>query len=365
MARLGAGALQLFATLVAVALAARGAAAVVPRPSIMLTGDGGVISVTLYELSMPHAAARAVCTCLREHGKVQRVGHFIVSKFWMPSGLQQFTSVHNITDIVGVDVLSANTPFTANLLGSYADSKCAPVAHSLPWLSGLVLTCLMHMLHASCMLHVANLLPMDCIALGACLWHISCALISLTACAVALTLALTDTRYRLFVTDLTPADKPKVSAQRRPAACMGATPSHFQRLIPTLPSDLTRARPSERASLCARVQSASRLAPEPVPDTHRLHKVQVLGDLLLPNGAYKADRCPEPIHKLLTVIKSGSGAHLILSAGRAMAHDCVPGACAPAAAASRVRPVADREQYDCTPCAMLHSAPAACTCLPW
>ena len=38
--------------------------------------------------------------------------------------------------------------------------------------------------------------------------------------------------------------------------------------------------------------------------------LQVLGNLRLPNAAFKADRCPEPVTKLMTVLKSGPGAHL-------------------------------------------------------
>lgn len=46
MARLfGAGALGLFATVLAIGLAARGADAAVPIPSILATSDGGIIQV--------------------------------------------------------------------------------------------------------------------------------------------------------------------------------------------------------------------------------------------------------------------------------------------------------------------------------
>jgi hypothetical protein len=31
--------------------------------------------------------------------------------------------------------------------------------------------------------------------------------------------------------------------------------------------------------------------------------LQVLGNLRLPNAAFKADRCPEPVTKLMTVLK--------------------------------------------------------------
>ena len=67
MARLGAGSLRLFATLLAVGLASRGAAAAVPIPSILTTSDGGVITVTLCGLCARYAGAYASCTCLREH----------------------------------------------------------------------------------------------------------------------------------------------------------------------------------------------------------------------------------------------------------------------------------------------------------
>lgn len=68
MALLGAGALRLFATLFVVGLAARGAAAAVPIPSLLTTSDGGVITVTIHVLGVLYAAAHAGCTCLREHG---------------------------------------------------------------------------------------------------------------------------------------------------------------------------------------------------------------------------------------------------------------------------------------------------------
>lgn len=46
------------------------------------------------------------------------------------SGLIQFIDLANTSALTGVDILSADTPFTATLLGSYADSKCASPLHA-------------------------------------------------------------------------------------------------------------------------------------------------------------------------------------------------------------------------------------------